>query len=973
MATVRDFYTGDGTTVLFSLSFEYLDQDDILVTVNGVPTTAFGFVNASTIQFSAAPANGAAIAIIRQTPVDDPKAVFFAGSPIRAADLNQNNTQLLYVAQETSQLSDDANVNSNLAITTANGAVVTANTAEANSLTAISTANTAESNSLAAVSTANTAESNSLAAVSTANAASVTAGNAVSTANSAVSTANAATVTANAATATANQAALDAAAAVVTANAADVKADAAVLTANAADANASAAVSTANSAVSTANSAVSTANSAVSTANTAESNSLSAISTANSAAAAVASAVLYTPVVDLAALALLTPLDGEFFELQDSTGADTDPSITGVPVGLVGSAGLTFRLRYDDPPGEYVFLGYFANDSETRYLKTGTGTVTSTNILDGTIVDADINASAAIAGTKVSPDFGNQTVQTTGVISHALGAATAPTITFTGDLNTGLYSPGADQVAISTNGTGRLFVDASGSVSINTSSPGAGFDVNNSAFVRGGQKINGYFNLDAGDGVTTNIGTSGGINYIQSVNGATPAELTIDANPLVFRGSSFTERMRLDSSGRLGLGTSSPRSNFDISKDGVVAAGNWYNLSHITDASGNKGFQLGYDNTSQTSILAASTTGTASNLQFYTYSGSAWGPRVTVTSAGLVGIGITSPDYLVHAASAVTGGGDVGFRMQDTTSNKIVQLMRTGSTFSYIGIGDTEGVVYSQNTLSLAADDSSPIKFCTGAERARIDSSGRLLVGTSTTSVATTAILQGSSAGTTADAELKLARGLNNPGDGATLSALAFSDSSHTNSAVIFASRDGGTWSASSKPTRLVFSTTADGASSPTERMRIDNAGRFKVQGVYDNTTVAAANVWVDTDGSLRRSTSSIKYKIDVETLEDKYADAILNVRPVWYRSIAPLDNAEWGWWGFIAEEVAEIDPRLVQWKTSETKAQEDGSLVTTELDKPEPEGVQYDRFVPHLLNLIKRQGKAIAELQAKVAALEAS
>jgi nucleoid-associated protein YgaU len=81
----------------------------------------------------------------------------------------------------------------------------------------------------------------------------------------------------------------------------------------------------------------------------------------------VASAVLYQPVLDLVALALLTPNDGEFFELQDSTGAESDPSITGVPIGLVGDTGLSFRLRYDDPPGEYVFLEYFATDSETRY------------------------------------------------------------------------------------------------------------------------------------------------------------------------------------------------------------------------------------------------------------------------------------------------------------------------------------------------------------------------------------------------------------------------------------------------------------------------------------------------------------------------------------------------------------------------------------------------------------------------------
>jgi hypothetical protein len=41
-------------------------------------------------------------------------------------------------------------------------------------------------------------------------------------------------------------------------------------------------------------------------------------------------------------------------------------------------------------------------------------TVTSAKIVDGTIVNADINASAAIAGTKISPDFGSQNVVTTG-------------------------------------------------------------------------------------------------------------------------------------------------------------------------------------------------------------------------------------------------------------------------------------------------------------------------------------------------------------------------------------------------------------------------------------------------------------------------------------------------------------------------------------------------------------------------------
>jgi hypothetical protein len=79
----------------------------------------------------------------------------------------------------------------------------------------------------------------------------------------------------------------------------------------------------------------------------------------------------------------------------------------------------------------------------------------------------------------------------------------------------------------------------------------------------------------------------------------------------------------------------------------------------------------------------------------------------------------------------------------------------------------------------------------------------------------------------------------------------------------------------------------------------------------------------------------------------------------------------DWGWWGFIAEEVAEIDPRLVQWKTIESAYDENGSLVQTPCE-PEPEGVSYDRFVPHLLNLIKRQMERIEQLETEMAAVKA-
>lgn len=100
MAIVQNLYTGNGTTVLFPFSFDYLDQTHVKVTLNGVASTAFVFANDTTIQFLTAPLAGVAIRIYRETDNDQTEATFFSGSAIKAADLNSNFTQTLYVVQE---------------------------------------------------------------------------------------------------------------------------------------------------------------------------------------------------------------------------------------------------------------------------------------------------------------------------------------------------------------------------------------------------------------------------------------------------------------------------------------------------------------------------------------------------------------------------------------------------------------------------------------------------------------------------------------------------------------------------------------------------------------------------------------------------------------------------------------------------------------------------------------------------------
>lgn len=99
--TLENTYTGNGATTQFSFTFPYLDTADIRASLNGVDTTAFTLPNATTLQFNTAPSNGVAVRIYRQTNVDDLQAVFYPGSSIRAADLNDNLLQLLYVVQET--------------------------------------------------------------------------------------------------------------------------------------------------------------------------------------------------------------------------------------------------------------------------------------------------------------------------------------------------------------------------------------------------------------------------------------------------------------------------------------------------------------------------------------------------------------------------------------------------------------------------------------------------------------------------------------------------------------------------------------------------------------------------------------------------------------------------------------------------------------------------------------------------------
>ena len=167
MAVTQNTYTGNGSNTNFSITFEYLKQADVKASIDGVATTAFTLSNATTLSFTTAPANGAAVRIFRDTDISSLKATFFPGSAIKAEDLNDNFTQNNFATQETDNEVIAANTTAASAVTTAQGAVTTANAATVTAGNAVTTAN-------AATATANTASTNASNAVTTANSAQTT-------------------------------------------------------------------------------------------------------------------------------------------------------------------------------------------------------------------------------------------------------------------------------------------------------------------------------------------------------------------------------------------------------------------------------------------------------------------------------------------------------------------------------------------------------------------------------------------------------------------------------------------------------------------------------------------------------------------------------------------------------------------------------------------------------------------------------
>jgi hypothetical protein len=262
------------------------------------------------------------------------------------------------------------------------------------------------------------------------------------------------------------------------------------------------------------------------------------------------------------------------------------------------------------------------------------------------------------------------------IARHPLGSAAAPTLTFTGDPNTGIYSPGADQVAVATNGAGRLFVDASGNVGVKGSTV-----ITTSAISAPTFQIGDGAGSPAVVMYSAPTGASQ-ISFADSTTGTGSYDgyILYDQSSQYFSlGTASTERLRITSAGLVGIGTSSP------------------------------GYTLDVAGTFRSTGIARLGTGQTTTLAYIGNPDTAGNKYITFGRASAL-------TDIVNIQGVDAGVGSANIALQASGGN--------------VGIGTTSPG--SALEINAAAATSPFIAKINTAEAARIDSSGRLLVGTST-------------------------------------------------------------------------------------------------------------------------------------------------------------------------------------------------------------------------------------------------
>ena len=554
-----------------------------------------------------------------------------------------------------------------------------------------------------------------------------------------------------------------------------------------------------------------------------------------------------------------------------------------------------------------------------------------------------------VSGTGFIPTTGGTF---TGVVEFISGSESAPGIT-NSDLDTGIFFPTNNTIAISTNGSERIRIDSSGRLLSNNST-----------------SITPY--------------TGSGVPRIQ-LNG-TSGQSSIGLN--TFESTAST-------GGRIYFNRS--KSN-TIGTQTQVTAGDELGSIQFNGSSGDAttGFLQG-------AIIRASVDGTItttsempSRLTFWTTPDNFSTPieRVRISNDGTVSFNsYTTAGFLkndvngvISTNTAVTGTGNLVFGTSPTISGATLSGQ---VSFDTAGTASAPAVTFSTDLdTGMFRGAANQLAFSTNATEAlRINSVQRVLVNNTaqftTYRGATSNIPQFQVAGTTKDtsgilssifsadatgSRIFFAKSRNatvgsftivNNGD--SLGEISFGGSHDTQmyeAARINVEADGAPSNAASMPGRIIFSTTASGSTTVTERLRISATGALTSAQTYAQL-VGGTNraMYVDSTGLIGNLTSSIRFKQDVE---DFYVDSekVLQLEPkTYYYKTDVEQNGENATKqiGFIAEQAQELGLEYLYQKD----------------EQGIPNYFAYEKLPTYLLGVIKNQQQLIESLQTRIEQLE--
>jgi hypothetical protein len=388
------------------------------------------------------------------------------------------------------------------------------------------------------------------------------------------------------------------------------------------------------------------------------------------------------------------------------------------------------------------------------------------------------------------------------------------------------------------------------------------------------------------------------------------------------------DNITLDSSGRVGLGTSSPAAKLDVSGNVQFGDGG--------------GFDMNINGTRHQFSIGGT-------------------ERMRIDSSGRLGIGTTSPATTLDCNGIIRVPQDTFYQSGDGTGGWVELIKADSSNNTYIKNNKNRAIIFETG----------------GAEKARIDSNGRLLVGMSSSSLSTRLQVMGNSASSTGTGSIYVMRGNDAIGSGVNLGEIVFSNYNGQTGAYIQTTSDAAWTLGSSHPARLTFSTTANGASSPTERLRIRANGNTEpgADNTYTIGTSASrwGSVWA-ANGTIQTSDERTKTQIANAHLGFEF---IKSLRPVSYRWIEggkreTGERNEDGTaiyesvpgkrthYGFIAQEVKEaVDAAGVDFG---------GWLLSDKDDPDSQQALRYDQFIAPLTKALQEAITKIETLEGMVA-----